>query len=120
MRPYFIRSAPRVPRGPARREPRHARLGAAHRTTWRPRRSRRWQMGVEPEPREGTGTGEFLARPLGLAGVLLLEAYFVTLGLASAFVLWRIWPTDGPMDPIVMLGDRVVVSSDPDARLILI
>src|SRR5262245_35818613 len=77
-------------------------------------------MATAPEPREGTGTGEFLARPLGLAGVLVLEAYFVTLGLASAFVLWRIWPTDGPMDPVVMLGDRVVVSSDPDARLILI
>ena len=72
------------------------------------------------DPREGSGTSGFLARPLGLAGVLVLEAYFVTLGVASAFVLWRIWPTDGPVDPIVMLGDRVAVGSDPDARLILI
>jgi len=72
------------------------------------------------EPRNVPGTSGFLARPLGLAGVLVLEAYFVSLGVATAFVLWRIWPTGGASDPVVVLGDRVAVSSDPDARLILI
>jgi hypothetical protein len=72
------------------------------------------------EPRDGPGTSGFLARPLGLAGVLFLEAYFVSLGVATAFVLWRIWPTGGPGEAIVGLGDRVLVSTNPDARLILI
>jgi len=78
-------------------------------------------MTMTAEPRNVPGTSGFLARPLGLAGTLVLEAYFVSLGVATAFVLWRIWPTSsGASDPVVLLGDRVVVSPDPDARLILI
>src|SRR3990172_11822398 len=77
-------------------------------------------MTMTAEPRNVSGTSAFLARPLGLAGVLVLEAYFVSLGVATAFVLWRIWPTGGASDPVVVLGDRVAVSSDPDACVILI
>ena len=77
-------------------------------------------MATTAESRDVPGTSGFLARPLGLAGVLVLEAYFVSLGVVTAFVLWRIWPTGGASDPVVLLGDRVAVSSDPDARLILI
>jgi len=72
------------------------------------------------ESREGSGPSGFLARPLGLAGVLVLEAYFVSLGIVAAFVLWRIWPTADGIAPVSFLGDRVAVSTDPDARLILI
>ena len=77
-------------------------------------------MTATVESREGSGPSGFLARPLGLAGVLVLEAYFVSLGTVTAFVLWRIWPTGDGMGPVVLLGDRVAVSTDPDARLILI
>ena len=72
------------------------------------------------ESRDGSGPSGFLGRPLGLAGVLVLEAYFVGLGLVTAFVLFRIWPTADGIAPVSFLGDRVAVSTDPDARLILI
>ena len=77
-------------------------------------------MTATVESRDGSGPSGFLARPLGLAGVLVLEAYFVSLGTVTAFVLWRIWPTGDVIGPVVLLGDRVAVSTDPDARLILI
>ena len=77
-------------------------------------------MTAMAESRDGPGPSAFLSRPLGLAGVLFLEAYFVSLGVATAFVLWRIWPTGDPVESIALLGDRVTVSGDPDARLILI
>src|SRR3990172_3940275 len=77
-------------------------------------------MTATVESRDGSGPSGFLARPLGLAGGLVLEAYFVSLGTVTAFVLWRIWPTGDGMGPVVLLGDRVAVSTDPDARLILI
>ena len=77
-------------------------------------------MTATVESRDGSGPSGFLARPLGLAGVLVLEAYFVSLGTVTAFVLWRIWPTGDVIGPVVLLGDRVAVSADPDARLILI
>jgi hypothetical protein len=73
-----------------------------------------------PEVRGGPGTTGFLSRPLGLAGVLVLEAYFVSLGVATAFVLWRVWPMGGPAGSIAGFGDELVVSPNPDARLILI
>jgi hypothetical protein len=59
----------------------------------------------------------FLARPLGLAGVLVLEAYFVSLGVATAFVLWRVWPMGAQAEALVGIGD---LSPNPDSRLILI
>jgi hypothetical protein len=77
-------------------------------------------MAATVETRDGTGPSAFLARPLGLAGVLFLEAYFVSLGVAAAFVLWRIWPTGGAAEPVGLLGERLAVSANPDARLILI
>jgi hypothetical protein len=77
-------------------------------------------MAATMESRDGTGPSAFLSRPLGLAGVLFLEAYFVSLGVTAAFVLWRIWPTGGAAEPVALLGDRVAVPANPDARLILI
>src|SRR5262245_120541 len=102
------------------RDRRHAPLSRAIRTTWRRLRHRRWGMTTPADMRNVPATSAFLARPLGLAGVLVLEAYFVVLGLATAFVLWRIWPAGDHTDPAVMIGRHVVVSTDPDARLILI
>ena len=72
------------------------------------------------ESRDGSGPSGFLGRPLGLAGVLVLEAYFVGLGIVTAFVLFKIWPTADGIAPVALLGDRVAISTDPDARLILI
>jgi len=77
-------------------------------------------MATSVEARDGPGTSGFLARPLGLAGILFLEAYFVSLGLATAFVLWRIWPSGEVAEPLALLGSRVDAATDPDARLILI
>lgn len=77
-------------------------------------------MAATSEARDGAGPSGFLARPLGLAGVLVLEAYFVSLGVVTAFVLWRVWPADGGLEPVRLLGDRVAISADPDARLLLI
>ena len=77
-------------------------------------------MAATLETREASGPSGFLARPLGLAGALVLEAYFVCLGSVTAFVLWRIWPTDDGPSPALMVGDRLVISSDLDGRLILI
>ena len=72
------------------------------------------------ETRSAPVQGGFLERPLGLAGILVLEAYFVGLGVLTAFVLWRIWPTaDGPSE-VWLLGHRLALSADPDARLLLI
>jgi len=68
----------------------------------------------------GSGPQGFLARPLGLAGALVLEAYFVGLGTLSAWALWRIWPKGDAFAPLVLAGGRFVLSADPDSRLILI
>jgi hypothetical protein len=62
----------------------------------------------------------FLARPLGLAGALVLEAYFVGLGTITAWSLWRIWPKGDAFAALALAGGRVVLSPDPDSRLILI
>jgi len=77
-------------------------------------------MATTAETRDASATSSFLARPLGLAGVLVLEAYFVSLGIATAFVLWRIWPSSDATAEVVVIGDAVSAISDPDARLILI
>ena len=77
-------------------------------------------MATIAETRQVPGTSGFLSRPLGLAGVLVLEAYFVGLGLATAYVLWRIWPSAGPVDPGVLSGEAPGLAGNPDARLILI
>jgi hypothetical protein len=78
-------------------------------------------MSATAESRDAPAPGGgFLARPLGLAGALVLEAYFVGLGLVTAFVLWRIWPAGEVQATVGFLGHRVGVSPDPDARLILI
>ena len=73
-----------------------------------------------------TGTSEavrpkgFLDRPLGLAGALVLEAYFLGLGTVTAWVLWRIWPKGDGFAATSLAGGRIALPGDPDSRLILI
>jgi hypothetical protein len=67
-----------------------------------------------------SGPSGFLARPLGLAGALALEAYFVSLGTVTAYVLWRIWPKGELFAPTALAGGRLLLPADPDSRLILI
>jgi hypothetical protein len=69
---------------------------------------------------DASGPTGFLARPLGLAGALVLEAYFVSLGTATAYVLWRIWPKADALAAADLAGGRLPLVADPDARLILI
>ena len=66
------------------------------------------------------GPQGFLARPLGLAGALVLEAYFVGLGTVTAWVLWRIWPRGDVATALTLAGGRIALPADPDSRLILI
>jgi hypothetical protein len=69
---------------------------------------------------DASGPTGFLARPLGLAGVLVLEAYFVSLGTVTAYVLWRIWPKGDALAATALAGGSLPLSADPDSRLILI
>jgi len=69
---------------------------------------------------DASGPTGFLARPLGLAGVLVLEAYFVSLGTVTAYVLWRIWPKGDVLAATALAGGSLPLSADPDSRLILI
>ena len=69
---------------------------------------------------EAAGPKGFLARPLGLAGALVLEAYFVGLGTVTAYVLWQIWPRGDAFTPTALAGGRLLLPADPDSRLILI
>ena len=69
---------------------------------------------------EASGAKGFLARPLGLAGALVLEAYFLGLGTITAFVLWRIWPKGDGFAATSLAGGRIALPADPDSRLILI
>ena len=68
---------------------------------------------------DASGPTGFLARPLGLAGVLVLEAYFVSLGTVTAYVLWRIWPKGDALAATALAGGSLPLSADPDSRLIL-
>ena len=77
-------------------------------------------MTATAETRGASVGGGYLDRPLGMMGVLLLEAYFVGLGVASAYVLCSIWPRPHGATEIWLLGHRVALSADPDARLLAI
>jgi hypothetical protein len=58
--------------------------------------------------------------PAGPLVVLAFEAYFLLLGVCTAYALWTIWPYKGAATSARVFGLLVDFKSDPDARLLIL
>jgi hypothetical protein len=70
--------------------------------------------------RKNGNDGGFLARPMGLLGILLFELYFLGLGVITAYALWKLWPGEELRRPVQLFGDTFTVRAGASARLLMV
>jgi len=58
--------------------------------------------------------------PAGPLVVLAFEAYFLLLGVATAYALWTIWPYKGASTSVRVFGLLIDFKNDADARLLIL